>query len=627
MILTWLAKRHRASFFLGLLIAYMATLYIAAPPRHDDLLQALIRLASPIVELGLAWLICGTAHERALQRNWAATLCYVAIPLLIVLIYTAQVYSLYLSGNFISVLAMQNTAESRIVRSSTMFFALALGIIWWLLFVAGFFHARNIASRFTAANSPALTRIGRGAAIAVLVFAVAALFHGQTDNGLLEANYCQSPVITFVRNYVDARRAARGAQTPDMPVAANTSAGEQPFPLQKSAIYGQPLPFASTREGTEPANVIVIFTEGTSARLLGSYGGQYPGLTPNIDRLAKVSMRVVNYYNHTAATYRGLQGQMVSGYPSAGGGEDSAPWETESGKEALSSTRHRSMVEILNENRYRTYFISPHYDRVGLNTLLRSLGFDKVFSFEDISHHVAPGNKLYFVEGALSDGDIFNALHILLDKGTIIDAGHPFFMGLYNFGTHAFLDVMPNGKRYGDGSNSALNKLHNFDYALGQFMNYFFASPYAKNTILILTADHATYPDQPFRAVAGNDYKPLFVDRIPLIIYDPTHRLPAVYDAGGRTSIDFAPTVMQLLGIQHGDNSFLGTSLFEEKPGSIGFAAIGNEFFATDATGAYPQDAIPAQYASEFSKDRNRVETYYRLEQQNRISPAPTQDN
>jgi lipoteichoic acid synthase len=627
MTFTWLAKRHRTFFFLGTLMAYVATLYIAATPRHDDLQQTLIRLAGPIAELGLAWLICSATHDLALQKRWAATFCYVTVSLLVALVYTAQIYSLYLSGNFISVLAMQNTAESRIVRSDTLFLALLLGISWWLLFVTGFLYERKAAPHPSQESTSSSIRIGRVAAIAILLVVTMALFHLQKDNGLLEADYRQAPLVTFAHNYVDSRRTARATQLHDQPFAHRTPGREPMFPLEKTSIYDHPLPFASRSDPTDPPNVIVIFTEGTSARLLGCYGGQYPGLTPNIDRLAKVSMRVVNYYNHTAATYRGLQGQMVSGYPSAGGGEDSAPWETETGKEALSSVRHRSMVEILKENQYRTYFISPHYDRVGLNTLLRSLGFDKVFSFEDVSHQVAPGNKLYFVEGALSDGDIFNALHILMDKGAITDVRHPFFMGLYNFGTHAFLDVMPDGKRYGDGSNSALNKLHNYDYALGEFLDYFFASPYAKNTILILTSDHATYPDRPFKAVAGRDYKPLFVDRIPLIIYDPTHHLPAVYDAGGRTSIDFAPTLLQLLGIQHGDNSFLGVSLFEYKVGAIGFAAIGNEFFATDETSAYPQDAIPTQYAGEFLKDRKRVEAYYQLEQENRISPAPLQRN
>lgn len=624
MTLTWLAKRHRTIFFIGLLIAYVAVLYAIATPEHDNFFRTCVRLAAPVVELALIWLVCGALQKLALQmESLTSSIFYAFIPLLVGLIYAAQIYSLYISGNFITVLAMQNSAESRIVRGVSMYFTVALAIVWWLFFLAGYVFDRRIARTRNNTNHPATISIRRLIAGAILLLGIVVFFHAQKDNGLLEADYRQAPLTAFVRSYYDSKRTVTSSANIDSHALPGHAPGmAATFPFEKSSIYDGALPFKTKGDSDEPLNVIVIFTEGTSTRLLGCYGGKYPGLTPNIDRLAQVSMRVVNYYNHTAATYRGLQGQLVSGYPAAGGGEDGAPWGTESGKKAASSIHYRSVPMILQDNHYRTYFISPHYDSVGLNTLLRTLGFDKVYSFEDVSHDIAPGNKFYYVEGALSDGDIFHALQILMTKGTISSQGHPFFMGLYNFGTHAFIDVMPNGDRYGNGSNTALNKLHNYDHAIGDFLDYFFASPYAKNTILILTADHATYPDQDYRAVAGADYKPLFVDRIPLIIYDPRHQLPAVYDAQGRTSIDLAPTLMQFLGIQHGNNSFLGTSLFEKDNRQIGFAAIGNEFFATDIAGVYPENSVPAKYAKSFSEGKQLVESYYQLEQQNRIFQA-----
>lgn len=613
MTLAWLTKRHRLIFFVGTLIVYLVVLYTVATP-HDNLSKTLVRIATATVELSLAWLLCSSLHRPSLHRQALATSLYLAIPLLVALIYTAQLYSLYLSGNFISVLAMQNSAEARIVRGGSIYLALSPGLLWYLLFVAGFVRERAD-SRRTVASKPSRSHNGIRVAGGIVLLCVSLVsFRAQKDNGLLAADYRQAPLLAFARNEYDAHRAIVTTHAIDAATAAR-------FPLDKSWVYQHPLPFASAASSTELPNIIVIFTEGTSARLLGCYGGKYPGLTPNIDRLATLSMRVVNYYNHTAATYRGLQGQMVSGYPAAGGGEDSAPWETESGRKALGSIRYRSIANILGENGYHTYFISPHHDSVGLNTLLRALGFDKVFSFDDVSRDIWPGDPFYSVEGALSDGDLFTALQVLMTKKELGGTGHPFFIGIYTFGTHAFLDVMPFGKRYGDGSNSALNKLHNYDYEVGRFLDYFLASPYAKNTIFVLTADHATYPDQPFRAAAGADFKPLFVDRIPLLIYDPSHRLPAVYDAAGRTSVDLTPSLLQLLGIQEADNSFVGASLFESTPNKIGFAAIGNEFYATDSSGAYPENDIPHEHVGEFSRDKAEIETYYRLEQENRIAP------
>ncbi len=616
MILRWFAEKHRPIFFAGVLAAYFAVLYGFATPHGDGGLKIAVRIAAPLLELGLASLACSVLAPRAVFRQRRlASVFYIAIPLLVVLVYATQIYSLYISGNFITVLALQNSAEARIVRNGSMYLTFALALAWWLLFVAGYLLDRKVAPLRGDVLRPARTNAWRIGLSVMLLFGIIKLFGAQHESGLLEADYRQAPLTALARSYYDAKRPVGAGRESNTAVTSG-------YPLEKSSIYGAALPFKSKGDIDTPANVIVIFTEGTSARLLGCYGGTYPALTPNIDRLARASMRVTNYYNHTAATYRGLQGQMVSGYPAAGGDDDAGAWEKGDSKEALSSARYRSISMILHDNSYKTYFISPHYDTVGLNTLLRTLSFDKVYSFEDVARDVAPGNRLYFVEGALSDDDIFTALHNLMDKGALGSPGHPFFMGMYNFGTHAFLDVMPNGEKYGDGSNASLNKLHNYDHALGKFLDYFFTSPYAKNTILILTADHATYPEQPFRSAAGSDYQPLFVDRIPLIVYDPTHQLPAVYDAQGRTSIDFAPTLMQLLGVQHADNSFLGTSLFEQSSGSMGFAAIGNEFYATDADRAYPADAIPAKYARQFSDEKKRVQAYYQLEQENRVSPA-----
>lgn len=624
MILKWFAEKHRPIFFAGVLAAYLGVLYGFATPHGDGSLKLAVRIAAPLLELGLASLACSVLAARAgVGQSRLAAILYVAIPLGVALVYAAQVYSLYISGNFITVLAIQNSAEARIVRNGSMYLTFAIALAWWLLFVAGYLLDRKSTPARGIAMRPARTNAWRVGLSVMLVLGLAKLFGAQKDDGLLEADYRQAPLTALARSYYDAKRPVGVSPGGDGSVASDSAiTGAPRYPLEKSSTYGAPLPFKSKAGADGSPNVIVIFTEGTSARLLGCYGGTYPGLTPNLDRLARVSMRVTNYYNHTAATYRGLQGQMVSGYPAAGGGDDSGAWEKEGGKQVLSSIRYRSLSMILHDNSYKTYFISPHYDSVGLNTLLRALSFDKVYTFEDVARDIAPGNRLYFVEGALSDDDIFHALHNLMATNALGGAGHPFFMGLYNFGTHAFLDIMPNGEKYGDGANAALNKLHNYDHALGTFLDYFFASPYAKNTILIVTADHATYPEQPFRSAAGAGYRPFFVDRIPLIIYDPAHQLPAVYDAQGRTSIDFAPTLLQLLGVQRADNSFLGTSLFEAGKGPMGFAAIGNEFYATDSDGAYPEDSVPAKYAGPFSTDKAQVQAYYQLEQENRISPA-----
>jgi len=575
-----------------------------------------VRLAVAALELGLAWIVCESLFQLGQRRkNFMAPAGCAVLGLVVAMIYAGQLYALHLSGNFISVLALENSAESRIVRGAPLYAAFLLALGWWLLFLPAL-GWKGLQPGPWQRRRFRYSRILGMVVTTALTCGAVALFCTQKDNGLLEAGYAQSPMIAFARNYYDAgsvsKRFGEGSISHRF-TSANTK-----YPFAKSSIVDVPLPFV-TKSGDRP-NVIVIFTEGMSARLLGCYGGTIPNLTPNIDRLARLSMRVDGYYNHTAATYRGLQGQMVSGYPAAGGGDDDRLlWETEQGMAKLASIRYRSMSMILRDNGYGTYFISPHHNTVGLNAMLRSLSFDKVFTFDDVGDYVASGNPFYAIEGALSDDDVFTTLVALMKEERFGPSGRPFFVGLYNFGTHAFLDVMPNGVKYGDGKNASLNKLHNYDHAFGRFLDYFLASPYARNTILILTSDHAAYPEPAFREVAGSDYRPYFVDRIPLIVYDPIHGLPTALDVQGRTSVDFAPTLMHLLDIRSGDNSFLGSSLFESNKDPIGFAAIGQQFYATSAQGLYPEDSVPSQLEGEFSKRKAEVETYYQLERENRL--------
>lgn len=57
----------------------------------------------------------------------------------------------------------------------------------------------------------------------------------------------------------------------------------------------------------------------------------------------------------------------------------------------------------------------------------------------------------------------------------------------------------------------------------------------------------------------------------------------------------------------------------EDNHRSIGFSAIGDEFYATDTHGVYPEGSIPGPYLKPFADDKAAVENYYRLERTNRI--------
>lgn len=357
------------------------------------------------------------------------------------------------------------------------------------------------------------------------------------------------------------------------------------FPLIKQNIYTEKIPFLNNSEksGVEP-NVIVIFSEGISARVIGSYGCTYPDLTPNIDDFANSSMIVRRYYNHTAATYRGLHGQLCSLFPVMGG---MGGWHS-GGAETIGS-RYLSLADLFNRQGYESIFLDSHHQDhpSRVDDMMTRLGFDSVISGDVLAdkylHKALPlGEKAY------SDRQYFDSIVGYLKERVVIGKmNEPFFMSLYNFGTHAFLKNSKDGIRYGAGQNSALNNIHNFDHAFGRFWNYVKSSPYSKNTIIIFTSDHSHYHDKSFVAAFDEpDYQKFFIDKIPLIIHDPSRILPEEYDAEISSSIDLTPTLAHYFGLENTRNPFMGTSIFERQQKTyphMATAALGpNETFLID---------------------------------------------
>jgi phosphoglycerol transferase MdoB-like AlkP superfamily enzyme len=614
-----LLKRYLARYLAGLYLTYTCVLFgVVHLPDRGSIGHDVFRLVAPLLELGLAFFVIAwlmrTRPEASLWRRRPAFVAGLLVACIVGMVYGAQVVSLHMSDNFITVLALENGGEGRLARGPSLYVIMGVAIAWWLLFAG-----KAVALRARVSDDPAISRT----ALAVFVISLALvvwLSRYQAGDGRLEVGYRQTPMASLIYNLIEVQKSSRLVASGRAPgsVLELSKLAVDDYPFERRTIYRSPLPFPPRGAYSGPPNVVVIFTEGFSARLIGAYGGTYPGLTPNIDRLASRSMRVDNYFNHTAATYRALQGQLDSGYPEAGGKGENVAWDGNESIGRLVHVRYQTVPRLLREAGYRSYFFSPHPDVIPLNTMIAAIGFDTVFDYE----HAVKLSSRYGenpIQGSLNDAALFDEM-IDFFRADEKDAGQrPMFVGAYNIGTHAFMERIDGAAPYGDGSNHVLDRVHDFDLALGRFLDYFFASPYARNTILILTADHATYPEPAYRELMDASYKPYFVDRIPLIVYDPTHALPPTFDASGRTSVDFAPTLMQLLGIRKAGNSFLGTTLFEPAEEQFGFAAIGNDFLATDRHTVYAEAELPDIYRAEFERRKAAVQLYYRLERENRI--------
>lgn len=277
-------------------------------------------------------------------------------------------------------------------------------------------------------------------------------------------------------------------------------------------------------------NIVLIFAEGLSQNIVDDERA----VMPNIKAYESKSINFTNYYNHTAATYRGIISQLYSGYHA----------EDTGGSNTLISIQ-----SILSDAGYYTAFINTEPKNADFTAFLRDLRFDKVIT----SRKTEGANK------SVSDKQAFELLMDTMEDQTSSDK--PFFISMYTFGTHNTFDSPD--QVFGDGSNALLNKFYNLDYQFGAFMDSFLASPLAENTIIVFTSDHCTYNTEDYRrAFPDHPRDTAFLDMIPFMIYYDSVT-PEVIDVNGRNSLDMAPSLLDLLGVS-APNYFLGSSLFND---------------------------------------------------------------
>lgn len=333
----------------------------------------------------------------------------------------------------------------------------------------------------------------------------------------------------------------------------------------KSLFFNTHIPLQKISYNYKDYNIILLFTEGTSSCILSEK------ITPNTIYLKNKGLSFTNYFNHTAATFRGIRGQLLSGYQFIGGyyKDNTGLGQIEKSLLDTKIPQDINLVSILSENGYKTIFISPHAQTSPFNNFLYQIGFSNVIS--------AYNNK------SSTDKELYELIY----ENIIHEykKGEKFFIASYIFGTHFGMDS-PDLK-YGDGTNSYLNKFYNQDYWFGEFLKKLENSDILNNTLLIFTTDHATYPSIDFKKTfnSKSDY---FIDRIPLIFYTKS-MLHNIIDAKNRNSLDFAPTVLNMLNIDS-KNYFLGRSLFTDTGSVFSYISHEGNFFDTSTGDVIKQE-------------------------------------
>ncbi|MCR5255596.1 MAG: sulfatase-like hydrolase/transferase [Acetatifactor sp.] len=448
----------------------------------------------------------------------------------LILLYNAQMLVLFFGGSFITLVMLQNLASVQDLAGKL--FIYSLGII--LVLVFSFLPVKSFEDSGVLKN----IKVPLFTGLVLILLRILFMFvfpggetplGGYTDLFSQYKNHRQ--LLAMVENagtaadsdsYADAEAASAEIlmDTYDEIIPEEitiTEVTDSPKNVAHPVITGKP-------------NVILIFTEGLSQNIVSDERG----IMPNVAELEETYLSFENYYNHTFATYRGIQGQLFSGHQLNDTDKNNLP----------------SIMSVLKKRGYYTEMINTEPANEMFTGYLRDLGFDECIETEP------PAENLL---RALTDAQAYD---LLFDETNRLEKeSSPFFLCIYTFGTHVSLDS-PDHK-FGDGENIVLNRFYNADMQFGNFLDRLRENGFDKDTLVVFTGDHATFSDEDYRN-AFPEYERACsnVDEVPLVfIYDG---LSQKIDASGRNSLDLAPTLLDLLGLSSPE-SFMGASLFEKE--------------------------------------------------------------
>jgi phosphoglycerol transferase MdoB-like AlkP superfamily enzyme len=298
----------------------------------------------------------------------------------------------------------------------------------------------------------------------------------------------------------------------------------------------------SLLENHRPAfkpNIILIVVESLNLEYMGRAIGE-KGYMPFLDEQSKKGLFFKQGFANARRSIEGI-GAIVGGIPS-----------------------------LMNEPFISSQYLTNYF--LGAGTLLQRYGYHTSF------FHGAHNTSMYFDQFMKSAGiqnyvgldqypdrnkdfdgtwGIWDEPFLQFMKTKLDSYSQPFFTGVFTLSSHhPFLLPPEHCNQFPKGPAPIHETLGYTDYSIRRFFEEAEKSPWFKNSIFIITADHTFSSSRPeFQTELGNY-------QIPFIIYSPNIELPRVDESQVVQQIDVLPTILDLIGAKVEEKNFMGTSIF-----------------------------------------------------------------
>ncbi len=326
--------------------------------------------------------------------------------------------------------------------------------------------------------------------------------------------------------------------------------------IQKAlAISGNNLKSASPFARKEPTHFPTQKKKNLVIFLQESLGYQFISqkLTPNLEKLKKEGLWFEELYSNGTRSIRGIAG-IVSGIFSIPG----------KGVVKRNKSQHNfwTFSKLLKPLGYHTIFIyggEAHFDN--MRGWFLGNGFDEVIEQKDYKNPKFVGNW------GVSDEDLVLMANKKFNE--LYKKKKPFAAIMFSSSNHTPFDIPPNTiKEVKPGVKCVENAIKYADYAIGKFFELAKKSPYYKDTVFVVVADHNV-------RVYGNDVVPVKMFHIPaLIIADG---LKAQVYKKEASQPDVLATALDLLGKDF-TYPILGKSIFSKQKKGINLMQFNNTY-------------------------------------------------
>jgi len=306
----------------------------------------------------------------------------------------------------------------------------------------------------------------------------------------------------------------------------------------------------------KPANVVIIILESFSKEFVGAYnkdmqGGAYSGYTPFLDSLIRVS----HAYQYSLAN--GLKSidampSVISSIPSI-----EVPYVLSH----FSGNKVNSLANLLKKKNYYTaFFHGAPNGSMGFDAFANLAGFDNYFG------------KTEYDNDSDYDGiwGIWDEPFLQYFARQMNTFKQPFYTTLFTVSSHHPYNL-PEGyeSKFKKGPHPVHQTIGYTDYALRRFFKTASAMPWFKNTLFVITADHASAEiNVPEYNTAWGYFS------IPVFFYKPSDHVGGI-KSDIIQQIDILPTI---LGQLHYDSPYVafGRDVFNDRSRPFAFNYLNN---------------------------------------------------